>query len=310
MYGHLQRALQGEVVHVPRYKSVLEGKYFENYIIPLKDNSGEVEEILLIGHEITEVVKASEKLEQTNTELRRTNKELEQFAYVSSHDLQEPLRKIQTFADLINRNIEQPAFDARRYLEKINASAERMSILIKDLLNFSKLSKINEEFVDTDLNKILADVISDFEVLIKQKNAEIKFTSLPVIKAIPLQMNQLFYNFISNGLKFSNKENPVIEIKCAVEQGKDILNDKCDLAKDRRYWHLSFKDNGIGFDQLYADQIFTIFQRLNTDKQRYSGTGIGLAICKKIVENHQGCIGAHGAEDEGATFDIYLPIPE
>lgn len=310
MYEHLQRALKGEVVHVPTYKSVLEGKYFENYIIPLKDNAGKVEEILLIGHEITEIVQASAKLEQTNTELRRTNKELEQFAYVSSHDLQEPLRKIQTFSDLINRNIDQPAFDAKRYLEKINASAERMSVLIKDLLNFSRLSKINEEFVQTDLNKILADVISDFEVLIKQKNAEIKFANLPVIKAIPLQMNQLFYNLISNGLKFSNQEKPVIEIKCVVENGKDIVNDKCDLSKDRSYWHLSFKDNGIGFDQSYADQIFTIFQRLNNDKEGYSGTGIGLAICKKIVENHRGCIGAHGTENVGATFDIYLPLPE
>ncbi|MBV4356103.1 ATP-binding protein [Pinibacter aurantiacus] len=261
-----------------------------------------------VNERTKELQKASEKLEQINTELRRTNKELEQFAFVSSHDLQEPLRKIQTFADLINRNIEQPAFDVKRYLEKINASAERMSILIKDLLNFSKLSKINEEFVQTDLNKILQDVISDFEVLIKQKNAEIKFTSLPIIKAIPLQMNQLFYNLISNGLKFSNRERPVIEIKCAVEEGKNIVNGKCDLAKDQSYLHLSFKDNGIGFDQSYADQIFTIFQRLNNDKQRFSGTGIGLAICKKIVENHRGCIAAHGAENAGATFDIYLPV--
>lgn len=303
MYDDLLLALKGEIIHRPNYNSFLK-RNFENFYIPLKDSNGDVHEILLIGHDITELMNASEELKQTNEALVKINNELEQFAYVSSHDLQEPLRKIQTFSDLLIHNVNDKQFDAKRYLEKINASAGRMTTLIKDLLTYSKLSKVNEQFVETDLNYILENVINDFEVVISQKNAVIRSPLLPVIKAVPVQMNQLFYNLIGNALKFVEL-NPVIDISFDTVPGKK-LKDHAHLNHDRSYLQLNFRDNGIGFDQKYADKIFTVFQRLN-NKDQYNGTGIGLAVCKKIAETHGGHISAESEPGKGASFTIYLP---
>lgn len=241
---------------------------------------------------------------EANEQLLKTNHELEQFAYVSSHDLQEPLRKIQTFAEMLSAAVTLEGKSAS-YLEKINASALRMSNLIKDLLDYSRLSKSDERFVKTDLNEVLQNVKTDFEILIMQKNAVIESTLLPVIQAIPIQINQLFYNMISNSLKFSESE-PLIQISAAnlsEEEQKQIP----ELRSGDKYVHLVFQDNGIGFSQAHAQQIFVVFQRLN-DKQKYSGTGIGLAICKKIVENHNGHISATSDTGKGARFDVYLPL--
>lgn len=243
-------------------------------------------------------------LVDANEQLLKTNHELEQFAYVSSHDLQEPLRKIMTFSEMLSSAIDLEG-KPKEYVEKINASAQRMSNLIKDLLNYSRLSKSDDRFVKTDLNEVLKNVKNDFEILVMQKNAVIKNMELPVIRAIPVQINQLFYNLVNNSLKFSERE-PLIEITSepvTEEEQKNIPG----LRPEDSYIHLIFKDNGIGFSQEHADQIFVIFQRLN-DKQRYSGTGIGLAICKKIVENHHGYISASGEPGKGARFDIYLPV--
>lgn len=241
---------------------------------------------------------------EANEQLIKTNHELEQFAYVSSHDLQEPLRKIQTFSEMLAGSVNLNEKSAT-YLEKIKASALRMSTLIKDLLNYSRLSKTDEKFVKTDLNEVLQNIKTDFEILIMQKNASIINTGLPVINAIPVQINQLFYNLVSNSLKFSETE-PIIQISSLMLEEEDQKNVPGLRAGDK-YVHLIFEDNGIGFSQTHADQIFVIFQRLN-DKQKYSGTGIGLALCKKIVENHHGYISAKGELDKGARFDIYLPV--
>ena len=250
------------------------------------------------------VEQRTSELKHTNEELVRINQELEQFAYVSSHDLQEPLRKIQTFSDILLKKI-QPGTDPQVYLEKINASANRMSILINDLLNYSRLNKADEKFVAIDLNKVLDNVINDFEVLIKQTNAVVNTSILPIMPGIPIQINQLFYNLLSNSLKFSTTK-PVINISA-----KEILMNETDqnsgLPITRRFVQIVFEDNGIGFESEYASQIFVIFQRLN-DRKNYSGTGIGLAVCKKIVENHGGTITASGKLNVGAKFLITLPM--
>jgi PAS domain S-box-containing protein len=285
---------------VPRYST--EG-FFLGYIgssINIHEQKNAKEEL---EHR---VIERTQELKKANEELRKTNKELEQFAYVSSHDLQEPLRKIQTFSQLLFNKIDETKVTERNYLQKISNSALRMSDLIRDLLNLSKLSNVDEEFRDTDLSLILENVKTDFEVLIKQKEAELQIQKLPVIHAIPIQMNQLFYNLISNALKFSEKP-PVIQVSYS-----DITADELRTynlqgeIKNEHYIKIKFVDNGIGFEQIYADQIFVIFQRLN-DRSKFTGTGIGLAICKKIVENHNGFITVESKIDQGTTFHIFLP---
>jgi PAS domain S-box-containing protein len=244
------------------------------------------------------------ELKEANEQLITSNQELEQFAFVSSHDLQEPLRKIQTFSDMVLRHIEPEEKTIRMHIEKINSSANRMSVLITDLLNYSRVGKSDEQFVPVDLNKVLENILNDFEVLIKQKQAVINPGYLPVVPGIPIQLNQLFYNLISNALKFSVAQ-PLIQISADQLEGSAMPAD-VPLPANKKYVRLIFKDNGIGFEQIYASQIFTIFQRLN-NRTQYSGTGIGLAVCKKIAENHQGYISARSAINEGAEFIVYLP---
>ncbi|GAB3330918.1 hypothetical protein GCM10027299_36280 [Larkinella ripae] len=244
------------------------------------------------------------ELQNTNKELVRTNHELEQFAYIASHDLQEPLRKIQTFTELLQESMQDPE-TATVLFQKISSSAQRMSALIRDVLNYSRLSRTDDEFIETDLNQILETIKTDFELLIEEKGATIKQDTLPVIKAIPLQLNQLFSNLIGNSLKFS-EVHPIIQLSSTVihpETARTFPH----LTPGNSYVKLVFTDNGIGFEQQYAEQIFTIFHRLN-GKKSYSGTGIGLALCKKIVENHKGFIFAESSPGQGASFTIFLPF--
>ena len=299
----LKRALKGEPIYRPNYKSHVLDKYFENFFIPLH-KEGVVYGVLAIGHDVTGIIEANEKLKIVNSKLVKSNRDLEQFAYVASHDLQEPLRKIQTFVGLLQRSIHDEEAVLKN-IEKINSSAARMTDLIKAVLNYSRLANTIEPYDLVDLNQILENVKTDYELLITEKNAIIKNDNLPIIKGIPLQLNQLFSNLIGNSLKFS-EENTLIEITTRVLSETEIFNHLY-LDDDTRYIELIFKDNGIGFEQQYADKIFTIFQRLNA-KHIYSGTGIGLALCKKIVENHHGYITAVSSLGAGATFYIYLPI--
>lgn len=281
---------------VPRYTP---GGQFEGYIgacMDINDQKSFSEELEL------KVEERTGELRKAISEVMKSNEQLEQFAYVSSHDLQEPLRKIQTFSGMLADN-HMLDDRSRNYLDKISYSAKRMSDLIKDLLTYSRLSK-TEMMVPVDLSDVLEKIKIDFEILVNEKKATIINTPLPVIHAIPIQVNQLFYNLISNSLKFSDK-NPLIQISSRVLSKHEVQSNP-NLNKTTDYIHLSFTDNGIGFLQEHTEKMFIMFQRLNA-KDKYSGTGIGLAICKKIVDNHNGFISVESEPGKGATFNIYLP---
>lgn len=300
-YSFLTNAVKGIPHHTSRFVSPMTGRLFELYVLPLTHNN-EVYAILAVAHDNTELMESASKLEEKNRLLVKVNQELEQFAYVASHDLQEPLRKIKTFASMVERNVSLNA-DAQKYFGKIHLSAERMSRLIKDLLNYSRLSSSNVGLEEVDVNQVMTSVVSDFELLIEEKGASITWSHLPKVQGIPLQIHQLCSNLISNSLKFSRR-NPVIEIEHRVITRQEYQKHEA-MANHDKYHELVFRDNGIGFEQRYAEQIFTIFQRLH--EKEASGTGIGLALCKKIAENHEGSIRCESTPEAGSSFFVYLP---
>jgi PAS domain S-box-containing protein len=258
-----------------------------------------------VTRDLTERKLAEDLMRQHTAELEIKNQQLEQFAYIASHDLQEPLRKIQTFVQVLDKKIDNT--EARqRYIEKIKSSAKRMGELIQSVLNYSRLSQTDQLWVSTDLNLILENVKTDYELLIIEKNAVIESDPLPSVKGIPHQLSQLFANLIGNSLKFVN-DKPIIAITANIKKAQDFQSTHPRADESKRYLELNFKDNGIGFEQQYAEKIFTIFQRLNS-REEYAGTGIGLALCKRIVDNHHGFISATGEAGNGATFHVYLPI--
>ncbi len=245
--------------------------------------------------------------EKRAEELIVANKELESFTYISSHDLQEPLRKIQTFATrLIDDESENLSTKGKEYLRKMHDAANRMQSLINDLLAYSRTTTLERKFETTDLNAIIEAVINDFEETIAEKKATVEVGKIGNAHIIPFQFHQLLYNLIGNALKFSNAGRPPhILIKGRNIQGSEV-NDQ-NLLPDKVYCHLTISDNGIGFSPEYKDHIFEIFKRLH-DKDTISGTGIGLTIVKKIVQNHNGVITATGEVSKGASFDIYIPL--
>jgi signal transduction histidine kinase len=243
------------------------------------------------------------QLEEKITELNVSNHDLEQFAYIASHDLQEPLRKIKTFTALLEGMLSLDEKE-KYYFDKIISSSDRMSNLIQDVLNYSRLSQKEENFSTIDLNGLLADIQSDFELTIAEKQVDVQIGLLPTVKGIRYQLVQLFSNLLSNALKFSAGA-LIVRVSSRIVSAETLPFIRSAYAKS--YHEIEFKDNGIGFETQYAEQIFTIFQRLN-DSQTYSGTGIGLAVCKKIVNNHEGYIVAEGELGKGATFRIYFPV--
>lgn len=253
------------------------------------------------------VAERTRELLNTNKELEATNYDLQQFASVASHDLKEPLRKIQVFSSIIKEKYAgQKTEGLDTYVQRIIESSERMSGLITDLLSYSRLSA-HELFRPTDLNTVVNHILQDLEVTIKEKRAAIHTDGLPVLEVIPGQMNQVFQNIISNALKFSQKDqHPEITIK-AVRIAEKQIDSRVD--EKGNYFRIEINDNGIGFNEKYLDKIFTIFQRLNA-RDTYEGTGIGLAIAKRIIEKHHGLITARSKENEGATFIIVLPIKQ
>lgn len=246
------------------------------------------------------------ELESKNAQLETNNHELSQFAYIASHDLQEPVRKISIFTDMLRNNLEKNPEKAYFYTEKISSSSRRMENLIKDVLQFSKLTHNSQEFVPVGLNDVVSEILTDFELVIEQKNALVSIGELPVVEAIPLQMSQLFGNLVSNALKYTRPGiRPEIDITAQTAGESEIRLHALDLKA--AYIKIEVRDNGIGFSQEYAHQIFHIFQRLHSNEE-YSGTGIGLAMCRKILQNHQGEISVSSQEGAGTAFSVILPL--
>jgi signal transduction histidine kinase len=247
--------------------------------------------------EATERERLNQELREHALQLERSNKELESFASVASHDLQEPLRKILAFGDRLNTKAgDALGDDARDYLERMLASAARMQVLINDLLSFSRVTTRAQPYVEVDLNRTLAAVLADLEARIERSGGAVTADPLPTIEADPTQMRQLLQNLLSNALKFSRPGvPPQVHVSTAGGEG------------DGGCVELVVRDNGIGFESKYSEKIFAIFQRLH-GRGQYEGTGIGLAVCRKIAERHGGSITAASVPGEGSTFTIRLPV--
>jgi len=269
--------------------------------------TGHIQENALIGviQDISTQVKDALKLKDKNQELKRSNEELESFNRVASHDLQEPIRKIQMFISRIeDSDYDNLSEKGKEFFAKITSSSERMRMLIKYLLSYSRINKTKSEFTSVSLVEIIDKVQEDLEARIKESGVEIIVDNLPTLNAVPFQMEQLFNNIISNAIKYGGKEDPRIIIDCKKLKRNEIPDNF--VKKHKSYYRISIIDNGIGFEQEHADKIFELFQRLH-QKTEYSGTGIGLAICKKIVQNHGGHILAESTLGKGSTFCIFLP---
>lgn len=300
----LEKAFAGEELQIE--KEFDGNRTFMIDFKPVINAVGEVFNVMVVMHDITEIKKVQKRLEEKVEELNRSNQDLEQFAYVASHDLQEPLRKIRAFGDRLqtkySNNIQEEGLD---YIKRMQSASERMQTLIDDLLTFSRVTRTDEVYEDVDLLDQFQKIIEDLEYTIEKKDATVDIMVNHHIEGVPSQIRQLFQNLISNAIKFTKEgEPPVVEIKSEILRGETLSND---LEPQRDYCRIIVKDNGIGFDQQYADKIFELFQRLHT-RNEYQGTGIGLAVCKKIVEKHNGTISVESKLDKGTTFTIILPV--
>ncbi len=293
----------------PRYYRIIrkdgQERYFKAIGKFIKDDSGNITHIGVVS-DVTQQHLSKLILKERNRELHQSNKELAYFNQVASHDLQEPLRKVQTLISLIReRELSALSESGKDYFSRIQTSVSRMRTLIDDLLLFTRTNKIDKTFEQTDLNLILKNTLFEMSQSIEEKNAIIQSNHLPELKVISFQIQQLFQNLISNSLKYSKPGIvPVIKFEC--EQIKSSDYPELKIIRNKNYFKITVRDNGIGFEQQYAEKIFTIFKRLHKSTE-YQGTGIGLSICKKIVENHSGYIFAEGELGIGAVFNIFLP---
>jgi PAS domain S-box-containing protein len=281
-------------------------------ILEVRDISKELEAEQILKNSAIELEKKVQErtieLQQANERLEYTNKELEQFAYAASHDMQEPLRKIQTFISFLEKEgVNELSEKGKTYISKIGSSAGRMKTIINDLLQYSNQKSNDDHVTAVDLNEIVAQVESDLELVINQKNVVIQAAHLPTIQALRGQVNQLFYNLIFNSIKFAKNDIPAHITITAKNLSPQEVEERTLLIPDKDYIQISFSDNGIGFSQEHSKKIFQLFTRLH-GKAEYEGSGIGLGLCKKIVQNHKGHIYAVSEPGEGATFHIILPV--
>lgn len=281
-------------------------KVLETLGTVIRDENNEAVKILGKTRDVTLLRQYEKDLEEKVYQLNRSNKDLEEFAYVASHDLQEPLRRINTFGErFIQKYNDQVPEDGKIYLERMMAASRNMGMLIDSLLSFSRLTRTDRPFEKTYLDEVLDSAISDLEQDLRNSGAIIKKDTLPVVEGIPVQLKQLFLNLISNSIKFRKPDKElVIDISSKWMSIDEMV--AADLPTNKKFVMITVQDNGIGFENEYAKKIFQIFQRLH-GKVEYPGSGIGLAICKKITENHRGSLIASGEPGKGARFTIILP---
>jgi light-regulated signal transduction histidine kinase (bacteriophytochrome) len=275
-----------------RYEEYEDDRRYDTTIYPVIDEFQKVTALAVFSRDITEARLAEIELKRHSEELEKANKELEQFAYVASHDLQEPLRTISSHVQLIQRRLEGQLDErARKSIGFVVEGAKRMQGLINDLLQYSRVGTRAKEPEPTDSNDSLRLALDNLEAFIKDTDAKVESDELPVVMADSAQLVQIFQNLIENGIKFRGEEQPIVSISAT---RRDDM------------WEFSVKDNGIGLDPKFEDRIFEIFQRLH-GVGKYSGSGIGLAICKKIVERHGGTMWVNSEPGKGATFSFTLP---
>jgi PAS domain S-box-containing protein len=309
-----KKSIEEGIPYESQYRFLFQSGNYRWFIaraLPIKDAEGKVEKWFGTVTDIHDQIMQTEKLEelvaQRTLELKRSNEDLQQFAHVASHDLKEPLRKIKTFGSRLAIEFEEHIPERGKiYLEKLQRSAERMATMIEGVLNYSVVSATEQQLEPVDLNIIIDGIESDLELLIIQKQATIEVEPLPIIKGIPTLIYQLFYNLINNSLKFCKKGEQVkIDISSQLTPSPQ-WNKLADRLNLKEYFQITIQDNGIGFNPEYANKIFNVFTRLNS-REQYEGTGLGLALCKKIVHRHHGYIYAEGKEGEGARFYILFP---
>lgn len=311
----------------------LEDVYFDLLYTPLRGSSGAITGVMVLANEVTERVLARQKIEQSESryrtlsadleqqvqqrtqelqalihDLERSNQNLQQFAYVASHDLQEPLRKIQSFGDMLKTQYATELGDGVDHLQRMQSAASRMSVLIRDLLTFSRIATGQEIGEPVSLSDVVKRALADLDLLIEETGAVVRVNSLPTVQGDPSQLGQLFQNLLSNALKFRQEgTSPQILISCESVVATDLPASIRPTRPAAAYYRIDVSDNGIGFDEKYLNRIFQVFQRLN-GRNQYAGTGVGLAICEKVAANHGGAITARSQPDQGATFSVYFPV--
>ena len=302
----LVRTIRGEDVHEVdlfiRNPKKPEGVWISVNGRPMRDDAHVVQGGVIVFRDMTERKQVQETLARQAAELARSNTELQQFAYIASHDLQEPLRKVQAFGDMLAKDA-GPALsaDGLDYLKRMQNAAARMQQFINDLLTYARVTSQAHPFESVDLARVAHEVVGDLESRIQSTGGRVELGELPTLDADPLQMRQLLQNLIGNALKFHRKDvPPVVSVQCRSVPPATGGVAGCSA------WEITVQDNGIGFDEKYLDKIFAPFQRLH-GRGEYEGNGIGLAICKKIVDRHGGTITARSVPDEGTRFIVTLP---
>jgi len=256
-----------------------------------------------------ELEEANEALTRSNQELTRSNTNLEEFAHAASHDMKEPIRKVLTFADRLKWSLGPRMSETERQLfQRMETSTQRMGLLVDDLLEFSHVSERPMEKDEVDLKLKVGRVLTDLELLIEEKKAQVRVGALPTIRGYKRQLQQLFHNLIGNALKYNKPDQPpVVTISSRIVVGEEVADKVLPEQLGQCFHLIEVRDNGIGFEQEYAEKIFQMFQRLH-GKAEYPGTGVGLSIARKVVENHRGYIWAESQPGEGATFKVLLPV--
>ena len=293
-----------------RYIAKSKIKYLWSRSVTVQNEAEKSSRIVGTIQDITQRKSSELELMEKTRALERSNKSLEQFAYAASHDLKEPMRKIQVFLQRLKAGLMPRLREEEiNLLKRIENAEERMTLLVDDLLEYSHVSVRPRELEEVDLNEKIHRVLEDLELTIQEKGALIQADPLPVIYGHRRQLQQLFQNLLSNALKYSKEDvSPLIQITCRKVKGQEIKTNISEGDKAKEFYLIEVRDNGIGFEPEYAEKIFQVFQRLH-GRSEYSGTGVGLAITRKVVENHGGYILGESEAGKGASFKVYLPVP-